>query len=206
MIRMPPLGTKEEAKGAALDGPSEQSLFARCRAGDQRAWSQLFHERVDQLYRWCVLLGLPRDQAADAAQEVLATAARRFHTCPAESALTSWLYQITRRVVANARRNRWWRRVLPGGDDLEPAFEGEGAQDAQRELEVRTILAELPAAQVEVLVLMEVEGYTREETAEMLGIPAGTVASRLRLARAAFRKAWEEQLGPVEGELSWGEP
>jgi RNA polymerase sigma-70 factor (ECF subfamily) len=206
VIRSPPHRTKEETKGVPLDGRDELSVFERCRAGDERAWSQLFHERVDQLYRWCVLLGLSRDQAADAAQEVLATAARRFDTCPAESALTSWLYQITRRVVANARRNRWWKRALTGGDELEPAFEMAGGENSQRELEVRTVLAELPAAQVEVLVLMEVEGYTREETAEMLGIPPGTVASRLRLARAAFRKAWEEELGPVEGELSWGEP
>jgi RNA polymerase sigma-70 factor (ECF subfamily) len=199
------VATTEEVKGATLDGRGEQGLLERCKAGDQRAWSELFHARVDQIFRWCVLLGLPRDAAADAAQEVLATAARRIDTCPAESALASWLYQIARRVVANARRNRWWRRVLTSGEELEPAFESEGTHDAQVELEVRTILAALPAAQAEVLVLMEIEGYTREETAEMLGVPAGTVASRLRLARVAFRKIWEQQVGPTEGELSWSD-
>lgn len=184
-----------------MDGVVEDGLFERCRKGDQRAWSQLFHERVDGIYRWCVLLGLNGEQARDAAQEVLATAARRIDTCPAESALGSWLFQITRRVVANARRNRWWKRVLPSSGE-EPAFEHEVAEDAQRELEVRAVLERLPRAQAEVLVLMEIEGYTREEVAEMLRIPAGTVASRLRLARAAFQREWGDS---PDAELSWGE-
>jgi RNA polymerase sigma-70 factor (ECF subfamily) len=63
----------------------------------------------------------------------------------------------------------------------------------------------LPKKQAEVLVLLDIEGHTREEAAEMLDVPPGTVASRLRLAREGFRKVWEETQGAqVPSNLSWG--
>lgn len=182
------------------------TLLDACKAGDEAAWTRLFQERSGQIYRWAVLLGLGPAEAEDAAQEVLAIAARRIDSCRAEEALGSWLYQITRRVVSNARRSGWWKRALFGGDGpIEPAFEHDSHEDAGKELAIRTCLEKLPRAQAEVLVLMEVEGYTREEVAEMLGVPPGTVASRVRLAKKAFQAHWEAQQAPLESlGLSWG--
>jgi RNA polymerase sigma-70 factor (ECF subfamily) len=182
------------------------TLLEACKAGDEAAWRRLFQERSAQIYRWAVLLGLGSAEAEDAAQEVLAIAARRIDTCRADEAMGSWLYQITRRVVSNARRNGWWKRAFLGSDgDIEPAFEHETHEDAGRELAVRTCLEKLPRAQSEVLVLMEIEGYTREEVADMLGIPTGTVASRARLAKKAFQTHWEANQAPLEAMgLSWG--
>jgi RNA polymerase sigma-70 factor, ECF subfamily len=182
------------------------TLLEACKAGDEAAWQRLFRERSSQIYRWAVLLGLGSAEAEDAAQEVLAIAARRIDTCRAEEALGSWLYQITRRVVSNARRNVWWKRAFLGSDrEIEPAFEHETREDAGREVTVRACLEKLPRAQAEVLVLMEIEGYTREEVAELLGVPPGTVASRARLAKKAFQAHWEAQQAPLqEMGLSWG--
>ena len=182
------------------------TLLERCKAGDQAAWASLFRERSGQIFRWAVLLGLGAAEAEDAAQEVLAIAARRIDTCRADEALGSWLYQITRRVVSNARRNGWWKRALTGSDQpLEPAFEHDDTEDAGRELAIRGVLQKLPRAQAEVLILMEIEGYTREEVAELLGVPPGTVASRARLAKKAFQAHWEANQAPFEAMgLSWG--
>lgn len=172
-------------------------MLAGCQQGDDAAWRMLFEHFADRIYRWAVLLGLPGADAEDAAQEVLVTAARRIGMVRADAALTTWLYQITRRVVANHRRRRWFRSMLPGGDGgrsesgtVEPAFESRGGLDAADELAVRTCLDRLSAREREVLVLCDVEQFTREEVARLLGIPPGTVASRLRTARAAFRRAW----------------
>jgi RNA polymerase sigma-70 factor (ECF subfamily) len=74
-----------------------------------------------------------------------------------------------------------------------PAFDYASAEGSERELDVRRCLARLPHAQREVLVLADIDGYTRPELAAMLGLAEGTVASRLRLARAAFRAHWSEQ-------------
>jgi RNA polymerase sigma-70 factor (ECF subfamily) len=177
-------------------------LLQRCQAGDQSAWRELFHAHAAQIYRWGVLLGLNSADAEDAAQEVLATAARRIHRCRAEEALPAWLYQITRRIAANYRRRRWLRGLVGGDDDsqLVAAFVHETRAAIEAELDLRRLLRRLPRAQAEVLLLVEIEGFTRHEVARMLGLPPGTVASRLRLARRALRGLSRQ--GTTE--LSWG--
>nr|WP_050726982.1 sigma-70 family RNA polymerase sigma factor [Vulgatibacter incomptus] len=179
-------------------------MLQACKAGDPAAWEQLFRKRSAQIYRWAILLGLQPSEAEDAAQEVFMIATRRIETCRAEEAMTSWLFQITRRVVGNVRRSSWFKRSLFGDRPTEPAFDRQDPVNLSQELAVRQCLAKLPKAQVEALVLLEVDGLTREEIAEALGIPPGTVASRVRLAREAFRKAWEESSEPEEAGLSWG--
>jgi RNA polymerase sigma-70 factor (ECF subfamily) len=167
-------------------------LLERCRAGDEAAWRELFARWAGPVYRWSVLLGLSASDAEDAAQEVLATAARRIARCEDERALGSWLFQIARRVVANHRRRAWVRRWVGGDDPLDHAA---FTVDPATELAARRCLARLPREQAEVLVMHEVAGLTREECARVLGIPAGTVGSRLRRAMAAFRALWDE-VGP----------
>ncbi|MBX7116219.1 MAG: RNA polymerase sigma factor [Myxococcaceae bacterium] len=203
--------------GCSLQMPKEDvghsqprsALLEACREGDQRAWRRLFDEHAAQVYRWAVFMGLPPAEAADASQEVLYTCVRRLHTCPNDEAFMPWLYQIVRRVVANARRNRWLANFFRPESALEQAFEHTEATDRDNELCVRRCLSGLSDAQRQVLVLSDIEGYTREELARMLEVPPGTVASRLRLAREAFKRAWQAQEPhrPVEAAgLSWGKP
>jgi len=184
------------AMEASIPGaPARAGLLEGCRAGDRGSWHRLFRERADQIYRWEVLLGLSPADAEDAAQEVLAVAARRICDCRTEEGLAAWLFQIARRVAANARRRAWWRKVFwPGRarpEAPEPAFEHSDSRDVELEHAVRATLARLPEAQAAALVLVEVEGYTREEAASALGIRPGTVASRVRLARQAFSRHWQ---------------
>ena len=56
---------------------------------------------------------------------------------------------------------------------------------------MRRCFRRLSRGHAEVLLLADVEGYTRVEISRILGVPEGTVASRLRLAREAFRLRWE---------------
>lgn len=191
---------------ALVPGRASMTLLERCQAGDADAWKQLFEARSAQVYRWAVLLGLGPADAEEAAQEVFAVAARRIETCHSDEALGAWLFQIARRVVANQRRSGWFRRAILGEESLKPAFTATEAPETAKELAVRKCLGKLPREQAEVLVLMEIEGYTREEVADMLGLPPGTVASRMRLAKKAFQKHWQE-LEEAAGEiaLSWGQ-
>lgn len=168
----------------------DAELFDACRAGKPFAWRQLYRAYASKVFRWAIMRGLRPAQAEDAAQEVLATAHRRIDSCRAPQAFDAWLYQITRKIVANHRRRAWWRRVLPVAEVPERAFDGPGTE---LELSVRACLKQLPDAQAEVVFLSDVEGHTRVEIAAMLDIAPGTVASRLRLGRAAFRAAWADQ-------------
>ena len=185
------------------EAPAEASLLQRCQAGDQSAWRELFRARAAQIYRWCVFLGLGSADAEDAAQEVLATAARRIGRCRAEEALIAWLYQITRRTAANFRRRRWLRGFVSSDRDPQAAaaFVHDSRPAVEAELELRQLLRRLPRGQAEVMILVEIEGFTQQEAAAMLKIPPGTVASRLRLARKALAGAAEQ----TATRLSWGE-
>jgi len=172
---------------------SDAALLVACQQGDRVALERLLSQNAPRVYRWAVMLGLAAHDAEDAAQEVLATAARRIATCQSIESLPSWLFQITRRVVSNARRGAWVRRVFRRDDaELEPAFE-RASGDPEEELAVRRCFRRLSPMHAEVLLLAGVEGYTVPEVAVMLGIPEGTAASRLRLARAAFQRLWEEK-------------
>ncbi|HEY3452338.1 MAG TPA: RNA polymerase sigma factor [Myxococcales bacterium] len=190
---------------AVLDPAPQQpvgpTLLARSQGGDRVALEQLLARNANRVFRWAVLLGLSAADAEDAAQEILATAARRIATCEAEAALSSWLFQITRRVVSNVRRGAWFRRMFKPktGSEHAAAFESPTAADAEMELAVRRCFQKLNPMHAEVLLLGEVEGYTRPEMARMLGIAEGTVASRVRLAKDAFKKRWDDTLAEVEG-------
>ncbi len=181
--------------GPAMAAPEEAGLLAGCRAGDLQAWRRFFRIHSRQIYKWSVLLGLGGAEAEEAAQEVLAIAARRIEHCPSEQAVLPWLFQITRRVVANVRRGAWFRRFWHKGLDeaaaeISPALEQASTADQELELSVRACLRRLPQKQREMLILADLEGRTRDEVAALLDIPAGTVASRLAAAREAFRMQW----------------
>lgn len=199
----------DESRGTRVQGAAE--VLEALAAGDGGAWRRFFEAHAARIFRWAVLLGVPARDAEDVVQEVFTTASRRIRRCRADEALPSWLYQITRRISANHRRKRWFRSLRLFAETNEVAEENATflhptPRDAGEEIALRRCLRRLPQKQVEVLVLMEIEGYTREETATMLGIKAGTVASRLRLARQAFRDAWDrESKGAFRASFRWEE-
>lgn len=170
------------------------TLLERCKTGDEQAWTTFVSDYATRVYRWAALFGLSRPEAEDAAQEVFATAARRIHTCQGEEIIPSWLFQVTRRVVANTRRLAWCRCMLlmsEPAEPLEPSFSYSHPRDMELELEVRHGLRAIPLPHAEILILMDIEGFTRDETARALKIPPGTVASRLRKARAVLRETMD---------------
>lgn len=182
------------------------TLLERCQAGDPRAWEEFFRQWTPHVFRWAVLLGLSSAEAEDAVQDVLAIVARCLNAGTKVTWVKAWLFQITRRVVANRRRlGRFWRRLLPLPQTREsgPAFEHSSRPTIELELAVRSCLEKLSRAQVEVLVLVEIEGLTRQEAAAVLGLPEGTVASRLLLAKAAFQDHWTRQNNSQTAALSW---
>lgn len=137
--------------------------------------------------------GVPAASADDAAQEVFIIAARRLGEIESGGE-RPYLFGIAIRVAANARRAHAKR---PEHADSEALVEAESQlplsdalldQKRMRELSESVLDAmtlELRAA----FVLFELEGFSVPEIAELLEIPLGTAASRLRRAREAFREA-----------------
>jgi len=163
--------------------------------------AQLDNARVAEMLRahfrdvWRIVrrFGVPENMADDATQEVFIIAARRL----ADIGLGSerpFLFATAVRVAANARRALGARREcaeddsLPEGVDPRPNAEALLDQKRLRQLLDR-VLDELSDDLRVCFVLYELEGMSSPEIAELLNIPIGTVASRLRRAREAFEQA-----------------
>ncbi len=174
--------------------PTEQNdLIASLQAGEPQALDRFYREHASQVLAWVIRLGGHRLDSEDTAHEVFMVALRRIGSFRGESALTTWLYGITRNVVNNARRKAALRRFVGMEDVPEPVAQTPGADERvdqmrRREL-VQVALQRLNARQREVLVLADLEGRSAPEVAEMIGVPVGTVYSRLHHARRAFSKS-----------------
>lgn len=158
--------------------------------GDPHAFAVLVTRHRDRL--WAVALRTMRnpDEAADALQDAYISAFRRAGSFRGEAQVTTWLH----RVVVNAcldriRRNKV-RATEPFPDDLDRAGQlGTQTQDDPLELkEQRSDLAaalhHLNADQRAALVLVDMEGYSVEEAAAILGCAVGTIKSRCSRGRA----------------------
>jgi RNA polymerase sigma-70 factor (ECF subfamily) len=142
--------------------------------------------------RWVHALGGPDCEGEDLTQEVFLVVRRKLDRFDGRN-LRGWLYAITARTVSDYRRRAWFRHCFVGRREVEldelpraapgPAEECERAE-AQRLL--YRLLGRMSEKRRTAFVLFELEGYTGEEIAELLGIPVATVWTRLHHARREF--------------------
>jgi RNA polymerase sigma-70 factor (ECF subfamily) len=148
-------------------------------------------QHYDRLWRVLRRFGVPEATVEDAAQEVLLVIARRLGDVSPESEW-AFAYSTARRVAADRRRMAK-ARPSTEGDDLLASIadprQGEAAARADDCRVLDALLGDLPDEQREVIVLVELEGMTMGEVARLLGVPSGTIASRLRRARANLEEA-----------------
>ena len=173
---------------------SDADLLAAHVAGDPAAFEELVRRHRDRL--WSVALRTTGDpeEASDALQDALISAYRRAGQFRGESAVTTWLH----RIVVNASLDRLRRRSvrsaqpLPDDDETSPGTVVADPVDHMDRREVQLVvtqaLAELPEDQRDAVLLVDVEGWSVEEAAAMLGCPEGTVKSRCHRGRAKLAK------------------
>jgi RNA polymerase sigma-70 factor (ECF subfamily) len=143
---------------------------------------------------WRVLRrsGLGLADAEDASQDVFWVLAQRFEEVP-ERAQRSFLVSTALRVASDRKRSKWHRSVSTGLDEearVSDAPLPDEALDLRRAgALLDQALATLDELERAVFVLAELEQMTRTEVAEVLGIPAGTVASRLKRSRESLEVA-----------------
>jgi RNA polymerase sigma-70 factor (ECF subfamily) len=160
------------------------------RASGEARLRSMVQQHFDFIWRSLRALGLSAASADDACQQVFIIASRKLELIAAGSE-RSFLFATARGVAANARRanirNREDadERALEGEIDRAPDPEQVATRnEAKRLLEM--ILAGMAEDVRTVFVLFELEGMTTAEIAELLALPMGTVASRLRRAREHF--------------------
>ena len=156
--------------------------------------AELFAEHGDLVYRTLQYLGVPIGSVDDALQDVFVTAHRRWDAFEGRASPRTWLYGIARRVAWRYRRNHKTRdaRFVLTERPLEGAHAPFEQANARRS--VQALLEGLDEDKRAAFVLVEVEGFTAAEAAELLEVPLGTVYSRVRAAWARLRVAASEDL------------
>ncbi len=160
-------------------------------------FEELYRAHFAYVWRTLCRLGCPRAELADATQDVFLVAFRKLDGFENRSTVSTWLFGICYRTTL-AR----WRQASRGAIAEPAAVEAlvdEGPSPAarleasERRSTLEAILDQLTLEQRAVFTLHELEGVEGSAIAEVLGIPNGTVHSRLRAARAIFWKAVERR-------------
>jgi len=165
----------------------------------QAGFRAVYDEHFDFVWRSLRRLGIPTADVSDAVQEVFLVVHRKLHEFEGRARLSTWLYRICLRVASDRRRRAYVRREEPS--DIERLDTTDFGRNSEQKMVEDEELALLEAAlgslsfeQRAVFSLFELERMSCESIASILEIPLGTVYSRLRLGRAAFRKAMLREL------------
>jgi RNA polymerase sigma-70 factor (ECF subfamily) len=154
--------------------------------------SELLEAHIPGLRRYaCALLRGDRESADDLVQDCLERALSRWHQRRDDANLRGWIYTILYHRFLTDRHRR--RRDLEhkslteilGAD--QPGIDG-GQERALRQRDLLRGFAELPEEQRSVLLLIGVEDFSYQDTARILGLPIGTVMSRLSRGRERLRR------------------
>lgn len=175
---------------------TDEVLVARVRAGDTRAADRL----LERYFRACRAVALAvtgnEADADDACQEGFVQAFERIDSCRSPARFGGWLLQIVRNRAKNLVRHHAVRAAEPL-DLHQVAGEASASVEVERS-ELRALLlsalADLSQVQREVVLLHDLEGWTHEEIAGRLLLPAGTVRSHLHHARRRLRRILREDL------------
>ena len=188
---------------AMLSEQSDAELVRRFKEGDRRAYVEIVRRYQHRVYSLC-FRWLSNDQVAEeVAQDVFIALFKALHGFRGDAQLSTWLY----RIVVNHCKNRRLYRIRRKMDHHDPidgdprdedprsvqlASTGPGTDAAVHQSEAARLLAaglaELDEEQRQIILLRDVEDLSYEEIGEILGLPRGTVKSRLHRARARLAK------------------
>ena len=180
--------SRSELTAAAVN---DAALVARCRTGDDEAWRQL----VDRFSRYVYAIAvqgfrLTQQDAEDIFQEVFARVYERLDSLREDEAVRPWIAQLTRRLCID--RLRAGARESDADIDELPEVAAEDALTALEEaFDVHEAMAELPDNCRQILDRFFARDESYRTIGDTLGLPAGTIASRISRCLDKLREAFE---------------
>ncbi|HET6569612.1 MAG TPA: RNA polymerase sigma factor [Rhodothermales bacterium] len=183
--------------------PPDDELVARARKGDVAAFRLLVERYEGRVFTTVVGMLGRGDEVDDVAQETFIRFYETLERFRGEASVGTYLTRIAMNLSLNAikRRKRWTARFLSTefiiGTRHEAAVDSiPGAEQSEQRERIRKAVDTLEPKLRAVVVLRMVDEYSTRETADILGVPLGTVLSRLSRAQAKLRKV----LGPYYNE------
>jgi RNA polymerase sigma-70 factor (ECF subfamily) len=185
----------------------QKEVIENCKAGDEKAFTEIVLHRQKRVFNIAYRMLGNSEEAKDLAQEVFISVFESIKDLKEEIKFDAWLTQIT----LNHCRNRWKylkRRQYFSSDSLDDPIETEDGRmpraiadpsdNPEILLEKKMIqqwiqrgLLELKENQRELLVLRDLQGFSYEEMGETLGLPEGTIKSKLHRARMELKEVLE---------------
>lgn len=185
--------------------PTDEDLIALFDAGDPSAFEELVRRHEQRIYNLCLrMLGKPED-AHDATQEAFLAALRKLSAFRGDARFSTWLHRIAVNACYDILRRRQRRPEEALPEEPGPA-PGDMAESAAEAVDVQAALLGIPEEFRAVLILRDVQDVAYEDIAEILGVPVGTVKSRLHRGRMAMGRLLRGTDGPSEASEGKMEP
>jgi RNA polymerase sigma-70 factor (ECF subfamily) len=183
---------------------SDSSLVSRCLHGDETAWEDLVRLHTRRVYALCYRFTGSASEAQDLTQEVFLRVFRTIRTFRSdEGSFATWLSRVTRNLLIDHYRRTRQDRVTDSIEEQLPVLEEEGAAAAARpdhavagreasEI-LQATLQKLSPDLREAVILRDLQEMEYREIAGVLGIPEGTVKSRINRGRAELARLLRKQ-------------
>ncbi len=169
------------------------AVVAVAGARDRAAFQLLFDHFAPRVKAYLMRLGAGGAVAEDLAQEAMLSVWRKAALFdPQKAAASTWIFTIARNLRIDAIRKERRPELDPDDPALQPQAERQADETmdwAQAEVRLRAALAELPREQAQIIALSFLAEKPHSAIASELGLPLGTVKSRIRLAMARLRQA-----------------
>ena len=171
----------------------DSDLLEQCRKGSGQAFRKLVEQLKRPAYYHALSLTGHVDDAMDVSQEAFARAWQNMSSYNPSQPFYPWYYTILRRIALNHLRSRSRRREDDDVGQIDVVlseFDGpvEHCESAQSSKLVQQMLMRMSVEDREILCLKDMHDHSYRELADIVGIPIGTVMSRLYAARQRFRQ------------------
>jgi len=179
--------------------PTDAALVARCRAGDDSAWAQLVERFSRYVYAICSQgFRLSNHDAEDVFQEVFTKAYEKLPRLRNDDAIRPWLAQLTRRLCIDRLREA--TREAPV-EELEPDGMDATIDNLDEAMSVREALARIGEPCGDMLDRFFARDQSYRTIGDELGLPAGTIASRISRCLEKLKGAMEDSEALVSPEV-----
>lgn len=172
--------------GGNDDSRSDEELIRAIEAGDAGAFDALYYRYRDWVVGLAHRFTGNADDALDVLQETFSYLIRKFPGFVLTARMTTFLYPVVKNLSLAIRRKR--ARFAGDEEVLLQVAAASGEDPLKSRVELAQVMGTLPATHREVVLMRFVDGMTLEEIGEALGIPLGTVKSRMHHALNALRE------------------
>jgi RNA polymerase sigma-70 factor (ECF subfamily) len=173
--------------------PSDEELVSAFRSGEREAFGILVRRHERRVYNLALRMTGREEDARDATQDAFLSAMRKLGSFRGEAAFTTWMHRVAVNACYDLLRKRQRAPLLDASredrPEPEPPPSPDPSETSDLAIDVRRALLRVPEDYRVAMILHDVQDLPYEEVAQILGIPIGTVRSRLHRGRVALARA-----------------